>query len=958
MATFNFKPQNLEARLKQAGKDFEDTAEQFGNDISSALNKPLAPIVNSANIKVGNAISSALAGPVADIKGAVGVVNDISAALSNPVAFAGNAISDALAAPLANIGGGLLGNLLGGGFSPVGIQKNPLSRFASYNNIFTFGTINKTSFNSPDTTYRVNGPDVIVLQSGGSGSRQVRTQLERAAGITGEYFIDDVEVHCLVAPAASTKQTNATNISFNVTEPYSMGLFLQSLHIAAAQAGYTNYLDAVFLLQIDFIGWDDNGRSFKDTRSKRMFPLKLSNVTFDVSEGGSQYQVTAIPYHEIVLSDEVQQTQVAVDIKGTTIVEFLQTGPESLATILNTREQEQKKSGNKKVADEYVIMFPNELTSTASAGTGATDNNKGATTQSSKDDSAAGAQMSEEKKQKLFEQLSGIEGGEVPADFDAELSKILGIVVKRSQIGESIREAAEKEENINAIGKAKLVKDFLDEGKQYFGKPAFTEDKEKAPGTFQRGNVKISDEGRRINFASGTKVQNIIEEVILLSDYARKFVTEQPDANGMKTWFRIETDVFLIPGNDNVAQTGEGGKVYVFKVVPYKTHVARITTPSVAPPGYVNLRKHAVKQYDYIYTGQNDDIINFDIDINVAFFQALAGDMGQLGKTQKTQGSNAITAAANKPPVHGVGDGNNQNSSTAGMSTAKATPKTNTGESGSGVATHPENQIARSFNDAIVNSDVDLVTVELEIWGDPYYIADSGMGNYSGRSAGLNITSDGSMDYQSSEVDIILNFRTPVDTRDPGYMKFPAGGAKAVGAFSGLYQVTEVTNTWSGNQFSQKLKTIRRRNQPEDTGIVPLDIAIESVIEKGLDAILSPLASSPVASFAGAFKKLEGDIQGAIDQIGAAIASNPISAALNNGVAALDAGITEAGNAITSALGKPVIPPKLTDNAITNNLSTPPVTSKSVDSGAGDTAAAQRIAAHSSVDPNLTGGVS
>jgi len=214
------------------------------------------------------------------------------------------------------------------------------------------------------------------------------------------------------------------------------------------------------------------------------------------------------------------------------------------------------------------------------------------------------------------------------------------------------------------------------------------------------------------------------------------------------------------------------------------------------------------------------------------------------------------------------------------------------------------------------------------------------------------------MDYQSSEVDIILNFRTPVDTRDPGYMKFPAGGAKAVGAFSGLYQVTEVTNTWSGNQFSQKLKTIRRRNQPEDTGIVPLDIAIESVIEKGLDAILSPLASSPVASFAGAFKKLEGDIQGAIDQIGAAIASNPISAALNNGVAALDAGITEAGNAITSALSKPVIPPKLTDNAITNNLSTPPVTSKSVDSGAGDTAAAQRIAAQRSVDPNLTGGIS
>lgn len=930
MATFNFKPQNLESRLKQVGKDFENSADQLGNDISSALSQPLAPIGNSANIKVGNAISSALAGPVADVKGAVGAVNDISAALSNPTAFVGNAISDALAAPLANIGGGLFGGLLGGGFGS-GIQKNPLSRFSSYNNIFTFGTISRDSFNSPDTTYRVKGPDVIVLESGGSTNRQVRTPLEKSAGITGEYFIDDVEVHTLIAPTAKTKQTNATNISFSVSEPYSMGLFLQTLHLAAAKSGYTNYLDAVYLLQVDFIGWDDNGRSYKDSRSKRMFPLKLANVEFQVTEGGSTYQVTAIPYHEIALSDETQQIPVTADIKGTTIVEFLQTGPESLATILNTREQESKNAGNKKVADEYVIMFPNELASSAIAGTGATSNNKGATTQSSKDDSAAGGELSEEKKQELFEQLTGIEGGEVPEDFDAEISKILGIVVKRSQIGESIREAAEKEDNINAIGKSKIVKNFLDEGKQYFGKPAFTEDKEKAPGVFQRGNIQISDEGRRINFAAGTKIQTIIEEVILLSDYARKWVTEQPDANGMKTWFRIETDVFLIPGNDNVAQTGESGRVYVYKVVPYKTHVARITSPTVAPPGYANLRKQAVKQYDYIYTGENDDVLNFDIDINAAFFMAVSGDMGQLGKTQKTQGANSITAAL-ESPIHGAGEGDKKNSSTSGISVSKTVPKTNTGESGSGVATNPENQIARTFNDAIVNSDVDLVSVDLEIWGDPYYIADSGMGNYGAKNTGgLNITADGSMDYQTSEVDIILNFRTPVDTRDPGYMKFPAGGTKAVGAFSGLYQVVEVVNSWSNNQFTQKLKTIRRRNQPEDTGIVPLDIAIESVIEKGLDAIISPLASSPVGAFAGALSNIEGDIQGAIDQIGAKLATNPISSALNNGVAQLDAGINEATNAISSALSAPAIPSKLTDNSITSALNTPPIISKSTE---------------------------
>ena len=894
-----FKPQNQLARLQAAGKDIINEVDQAADDLSDVLS---APVSLSSNITL-DPLGAVLSGPAASVKGAV---DDLGSVLSNPAAAIGGAL------------GGAVGGALGGIFGPSGPQPNSLSKFASYNNIFTFGAISRDSFNTPDTTYRTKGPDILVLQSGGSTNRQVRTQLERAAGITGEYFIDDVEIQSLIAPSSKTKQTNATNISFTVTEPYSMGLFLQTLHVAAAQAGYSNYLEAVYLLQVEFIGWDDNGKSHTSSRSKRLFPLKLSNITFDVAESGSTYQVEAIPYHEIALSDEVQMTKVAVDIKGSTIVELLQTGPESLATILNTQEQESTtKAGNKKIADEYVIMFPTELSSVANAGTGKTENNDGATTQSSAGESTegSGTDASAEKQQKLFEQLSGIEGGEIPADFDAELSKILGIVVKRSQIGESIREAAEKEENVNAIGKSKIVKSYLDEGKQYFGKPAFVRDEK--TGEFSRGNIKISDEGRRINFASGTKVQTIIEEVILLSDYARKWVLEQPDKNGMKTWFRIETDVFLIPGNDNVAQTGEGAKVFVFKVVPYKTHVAKITAPSVAPPGYVNLRKQAARKYDYIYTGENDDIINFNIDINTAFFQALNGDMGQLGKTQKTQGSGGLisTEAAS---VHGASDGDNTNSSSSGLSGAKQVSKTNTGESGSGVATHPENQIARSFNDTIVNSDTDLIMVDLEIWGDPYYIADSGMGNYSSKNTGgINITADGSMDYQSSEVDIILNFRTPVDTRDPGYMKFPAGGTKAVGAFSGLYQVTQVTNSWSQNKFSQKLTTIRRRNQPEDTGIVPLDIAIESVIEKGLDAIISPLASAPAKAIAG----LQGEIQGAVDDLGAILATSPVGGAVANGVAALESGINEAESALSKVLSVPSIAAKQVSDSLGSALS-------------------------------------
>ena len=133
---------------------------------------------------------------------------------------------------------------------------------------------------------------------------------------------------------------------------------------------------------------------------------------------------------------------------------------------------------------------------------------------------------------------------------------------------------------------------------------------------------------------------------------------------------------------------------------------------------------------------------------------------------------------------------------------------------------HPESIVARNFNEALINSPVDMIMVDLEIWGDPYYIADSGMGNYSAAiGPSTNLNSDGTMDYQSGEVDIELNFRTPIDYVG-NYMTFPGGGSAPVGAFSGLYKVLFVANKFSGGQFTQTLQTIRRPKQITDTNLV------------------------------------------------------------------------------------------------------------------------------------------
>ena len=106
--------------------------------------------------------------------------------------------------------------------------------------------------------------------------------------------------------------------------------------------------------------------------------------------------------------------------------------------------------------------------------------------------------------------------------------------------------------------------------------------------------------------------------------------------------------------------------------------------------------------------------------------------------------------------------------------------------------------------------------------GDPYYIADSGMGNYNAEldPASINLTKDGTIEYQRSEVDITLNFRTPIDTGE-NWMEFPGLGTKPVGAFSGVYRVMLVENDFSDGKFTQRLKCIRRKNQDTDTKAVP-----------------------------------------------------------------------------------------------------------------------------------------
>ena len=761
----------------------------------------------------------------------VGAVQEVGATVSQGVNGLVNNLTDKFSSQLRGLVGGML--------SGSGKMPNELDQFASYSYIFTLGVLTPFEVNYPAATYRNREPIFTILRSGGGKTTSGRTVYDKE-GKT-EYFIEDIDIDTIITPTDRTRLTNATALSFKVLEPYSMGNFLQALQVSALQAGYKNYLEAPFVLQVQFKGWDDHGRPINASRARRVYPIKLVNVTFDVTEEGSTYDVQAIPFNESAFTDQTQSSHTDIQISGATVSEMLQSGAASLTTVLNNRELQLVDAKQADTANQYTILFPTEIGSSGAGDFAPTTNNDGATDKSSQDSSSEGMrELSAEELQRLYTSVTGIANGKVPDTFEEQIQNVAGVVVSRSQLGEQIRDFSDDPDNLNKIGLAAIVKSNLDGGQMPMGIPKSAEN-EVRPGKIDRCKVQRSQDVRSMTFSSGVKIQDMIEQVVIASEYGRTIATVKADVNGMVPWFRISSQVYLVSGNEQVDRTGESGKILVYRVTPYMVHRSVFQGPTEESPGTIQLKRQAVKEYNYIYTGLNKDIIDFDIKFNYAFFTGYHGDLGQL-TSDSVQGGSQELAGGNARSTPGTNTGNTE---AVAEGLLKSIVPTANIVDGGGLIMHPESIVAMDFNEALVNSPADLLQVDLVIHGDPYFMADSGMGNYSSPSlaGALNLLSNGAMSYETGEVDIILNFRTPLDYGSNGYMDFPGFGSQPVANFSGLYKVIQVSNKFSNGEYTQELQLIRRRNQ-ENTG----DATSESTSAVALTDLAKQISATPEAS--------------------------------------------------------------------------------------------------------------
>lgn len=279
-------------------------------------------------------------------------------------------------------------------------------------------------------------------------------------------------------------------------------------------------------------------------------------------------------------------------------------------------------------------------------------------------------------------------------------------------------------------------------------------------------------------------------------------------------WFKVKSEVVQDTGKlDNI--TKQHPKLIQYHVYPYKLHVFRLVQPGISLGGAKDVLVRKI--YDYIFTGDNKNILDLDIDYKVAWFQTRLEPVSPNWKNSISSEQDAFsykfgteTQIEDLLPIRSYPSG------------VKSAP--------AGIFSSDDKQKVDLFMDALTNPQADMVKVQLRIMGDPSWI---GVTQYfpmklsvtGSASVAVNLTppefqSTGQFNskFQCYNVEtadpiIRLNFKMPNDFDELKGTYNLSRTQTAV--FSGLYQVYKVESNFDRGQFTQILHMTRFNNQGE-----------------------------------------------------------------------------------------------------------------------------------------------
>jgi hypothetical protein len=688
---------------------------------------------------------------------------------------------------------------------PVTYQptENVLHSYASY----TYG-ISLHLLSAADYKVMVNNPGAAgTAISKTLISSAMRYQHSRDPAFKDDFYFDSLKMKTVIGLNANSKGSNAIEISFTIIEPYGMTLLDRILDINTKELNAKNYLAMPYMLEVNFFGGDDKGTMKMISDQTKFIPIKIVDFKIKASVKGTEYSISAVPFGHQGNFQSIQSTKANFEVTAKTVNDFFEN-----TTMTGTSQTSLNEASSAVTASDSQREQPEQIYYEADGSSSSTrpTSTPTPTVRTQSYTSAYNAWNSEVKKKGSIEVADQIE-----FVFDPEIGNADIVMPKKTDAAKTASAG-----NSSTTAKAN------------------------DPNTQNKTAVNGPDFNKQV-FAinAGTSILSVLDMAITNSSYIRnQLVDTESDATTAKAsasaealskakgdgpvkWYKVIPKIELLAFDQIRNQWGKKITYYVKSYTHYNTKDPR--APKSKVPG-------AVKDYQYIYTGHNKDIINFDMDFNALYFNAI----------QVNRHVNEATSKAAATDENALNSKGEKQAAGSPVPVQQDVIANNASTGAGGAISKSETQNAQSFKESMYSgARGDMLNVKLSIIGDPDFIKQDDILYNPGTSsaAGQFLKGNsGSLNMDTGEIFCQLTFNTPVDVDEQtGLLR--KNSKYYVSNFSGTYKIVTVESEFRGGKFTQSLDLIRVQNLPGDGTIAT---AKSSVNQRTADSKLDTKANN------------------------------------------------------------------------------------------------------------------
>lgn len=418
----------------------------------------------------------------------------------------------------------------------------------------------------------------LIVQSGGIPFGQ------RDPDFDVDFYIEDVELRSVVGTQAIGSIHNAVDLSFTILEPQGI-TFLNRLQRATKR--YTGKQNASetsqnYLMVIRFYGYDDGGNlisgsdlnktettSDPNSLVEKFIPFQIADIKYKITTKATEYRVTAT----------IPQTNIGFSQSRATIPFNIELVASDVQTLLN---------GSLLVRDQ----------------------------QREQTDEEAFAELEGNAPPRL-----GLQGATITQGLCDALNKHQRLLAEKR--GYKIADEYEIVlEDVPGLKDAKLAKP----GRQN-KKRAPMNLSQQAADRYLQSKSSYNKESKTYSITAGMQIVQLLELVMRSSSYITSqqniaidektgaIIEQQPVETVL--WFRVRCQVTPIDYDDNRND-------YAYKI-KYTISRYKINTPRSAyfpPAAYRGVHK----LYNYWFTGQNTEVLDFEINVNANYAMTVGND--------------------------------------------------------------------------------------------------------------------------------------------------------------------------------------------------------------------------------------------------------------------------------------------------------------------------------------------